>query len=808
MSNRRIIRKVAASYSIGLLFSTLPVYAFTDDSTNNQSNARKYKEGEVIVKYKSGRNAENLGQTRFKYNLKETRNLDKSSIKLLTYDEKSSMDQVIKDLMASGQVEYAEPNYVRKPAVVTDPLYGLQWGFKNTGQTIGYTQGTPRMDMGTEYAWSMTKGNSSVVVGVIDTGIDINHPDLKNQIWKNPGEIANDGIDNDHNGYIDDVNGWDFVNDNKTVFDSADEDDHGTHVAGTIAATNNTIGVVGVAPNVKIMPLKFLGMDGGSIADEIEAIAYAKAKGVKIINMSLGGYGYSQAEYDAIQNTNALFITAAGNEGNNNDGDDPHYPSSYDLSNIISVAAMDNNGFIPYWSNFGANTVDLVAPGVNIVSTVPGENGDYTYAYAAFSGTSMATPHVTGTAALLLSKYTSFSPSTLKDCILYTTSYLPDAVGLVGTWGMLSAGRALYLDITDPVAPNVNEITDQNNSVSGQAEADSTVMAKVGTTIIGQRTATAEGTFSIPIPMQSAGTEVTISATDKAGNLSEATMIVVKDITAPAAPIVNDVTEQSEAVSGRAEARSTVIIQTESTILGQSTATTDGTFSIPIPLQIVGTTLTVTSIDKAGNISQETKVVVKDITAPAAPIVNDVTNQSNSVNGMAETNSTVIIKVGTTKIGQGTTPTEGTFSIPIPVQKAGTALTITAIDNFGNISQATKVVVKDITAPAAPIVNDVTEQSEAVSGRAEAGSTVIIQTESTILGQSTATADGTFSIPIPLQMVGTALTVTSTDQAGNISQETKVVVIKDVTAPTAPIVNKITDQSNSVSGLVEARFLR
>lgn len=152
-----------------------------------------------------------------------------------------------------------QPNYILYPDTVTDPLYGELWGLKNTGQVISGVAGTPGIDINVENAWNITKGSSDIVVAIIDTGIDITHPDLVNNIWVNPGEISGDGIDNDGNGYVDDVNGWDFYNTDNTVFDPLDGDEHGTHVAGTIAGVANSIGVIGTAPNVKIMPLKFLG---------------------------------------------------------------------------------------------------------------------------------------------------------------------------------------------------------------------------------------------------------------------------------------------------------------------------------------------------------------------------------------------------------------------------------------------------------------------------------------------------------------------------------------------------------------------
>ncbi|MDR4949953.1 S8 family serine peptidase [Neobacillus cucumis] len=408
-----------------------------------KNNANKqYKKGEVIVKYKNAYTTDSLGALASKYNLKTKKNLNNSTTKLLTYNANLPITDVLNALNASAQVEYAEPNYLIKPDAVSDPLYGQLWGMKNTGQSILGVYGKAGIDIGAEGAWALTKGSTSVVIGVIDTGIDINHPDLKARIWKNPGEIAGDGIDNDKNGYIDDVNGWDFFNQDNTVFDSADGDEHGTHVSGTIAGTADTVGVTGLAPNVKIMPLKFIGPDGGYTSDAILAINYAKAKGVKITNNSWGGGGFSQALSDAIRDSNSLFIAAAGNDGENNDVT-PHYPANYDLPNIISVAAIDNTGNLADFSDYGATTVDIAAPGVSILSSVPPLYGDYADAYDYYNGTSMATPHVTGEAALLLSKYPTYTPAVIKQSILKASTPLSSLQGLVLTGSMARADKAL-----------------------------------------------------------------------------------------------------------------------------------------------------------------------------------------------------------------------------------------------------------------------------------------------------------------------------------------------------------------------------
>jgi hypothetical protein len=296
-----------------------------------------------------------------------------------------------------------------------DPGYPLLWGLNNTGQTGG----KPDADIDAPEAWDIQTGNQNTVIGVIDTGVDYTHPDLVGNIWTNPGETAADGIDNDNNGYIDDVRGWDFAyNDN----DPMDVDGHGTHVSGTIAAKgNSSVGVIGVAWKAQIMPLKFLDDSGsGSISNAILALNYATAKGVKLTNNSWSGGPYSQALYDAIKTAEgkgALFIAAAGNSSQNTDIR-PTYPASYNLPNIISVASTTHNDELSSFSNYGRTTVDLGAPGSEIYSTTPGGN------YDTYSGTSMASPHVTGAAALVWSQNPSWTAQQVKSRLLETTDPL------------------------------------------------------------------------------------------------------------------------------------------------------------------------------------------------------------------------------------------------------------------------------------------------------------------------------------------------------------------------------------------------
>jgi subtilisin family serine protease len=333
-------------------------------------------------------------------------------------------------------VEYAEPDYVLH-ADTNDTYFYYQWGLHNTGQRIRYTSGYFDADIDAPEAWDTTTGEPTFVVAVIDTGVDYNHEDLEENIWDNPEETPNDNQDNDGNNLIDDVHGWDFFsNDNNPM----DEEGHGTHVAGTICAKgNNGIGVSGIAWQYKIMTLRFLGPNGGLTSDAIAALNYAVDKGVRVSNNSWGGGGYSTSLKNAIANAGSaghLFVAAAGNGGSdgigNNTDISPHYPSSYDLDNIISVAATDNRDRLASFSNFGTTSVDLGAPGVDIASTMLS-------GYYWSSGTSMATPHVTGVAALIFGLHPEFSNLEVKDLLLNTARPIAALNGKTLTGGVVNA---------------------------------------------------------------------------------------------------------------------------------------------------------------------------------------------------------------------------------------------------------------------------------------------------------------------------------------------------------------------------------
>ena len=335
-------------------------------------------------------------------------------------------------LRRKPRVLFTEPDEtIRASAFVpNDPSFGSQYGLNNPND----------VDLDAPQAWEVSTG-SGTIVAVLDTGIDTTHPDLASRLWVNPGEIPGNGRDDDRDGFVDDVNGWNFA---EGTNDIRDDNGHGSHVSGIVAAAgNNGVGVIGVAWNARILPLKILDSQGnGSQNAAVAAIYYAVAHGARVINASWGGAGSSQAMANAIQYAGAhgvVFVTAAGNETANNDVVRT-YPAGYRFSNVISVAAVDSAGNLARFSNHGPATVDVAGPGVGILSTVPG-------GYASYSGTSMATPYVSGVVALLAAQHPEYTAAQLVRRVVETTKPLTGRAGLTASRGLVDAAGALGLPV-------------------------------------------------------------------------------------------------------------------------------------------------------------------------------------------------------------------------------------------------------------------------------------------------------------------------------------------------------------------------
>ncbi len=432
-------------------------FGFADNAFSAKKNksVARHVPGELVVKFKkvgSGVKVKSLAlETLVKVMGKESilsiRPIKtRQDMSVIRFAEDKDIVEAAKVFSGESYISYAEPNYLYHAlddGIPNDPDFGKVWGVYNTGQNDSRgSAGKPGADVNVLPLWQQgIVGSKNIVVAVIDTGVDWDHPDLKDNIYINPGEAgskANNGIDDDNNGFVDDIHGWNFAGKNNN---SRDDNDHGSHCSGTIGSTgNNGVGIVGVNWRVSIMPVKFLdARGGGTLADAVSSIDYARMMHVNVMSNSWGGGGFSQALKDAIveaKNAGILFIAAAGNESNNNDSS-PTYPAGYKEENVIAVAALDNQDRIASFSNFGAKTVHVAAPGVNVYSTVKGGK------YNSFSGTSMACPHVAGVAALLKSANSDWDYNEIKRRLIATSDPIQELRNKVLAKGRVNAANAM-----------------------------------------------------------------------------------------------------------------------------------------------------------------------------------------------------------------------------------------------------------------------------------------------------------------------------------------------------------------------------
>ncbi len=457
-------------------------------------------------------------------------------------------------------------NEVNAYAFNNDPFADAQWYIDNQGQYSDLTEimmrrtdSTPDIDMDVVEAWNnMAEAGipeREVIVAIIDTGVDYMHPDLADNMWINEGEIPGDNVDNDNNGYIDDIYGWDFYNGdatvchytysekyNKNVASKEDNDNHGTHIAGIIAAVaNNNTGIAGIASNIKIkiMALKINGgaKGDGDVNNAVEAIKYATMMGADICNLSWGTQVYSEDLENVIRESDMLFVAAAGNTGADNDKK-PVYPANLNLDNVMSVTFVDSDGDMTGYSNFGSSTVDLAAPGDDIYSTIVG-------GYDSMSGSSMAAPQVTGIAALLYAYNDHLYPSNVKEIITENVKEIEGLDKLMMKGGIPSASKAvaavnsLTQDTDAPVMSFSIRYNKSEMTIPVTVEDEGNSKVRVIKYIFGEKTVNdfkhgINGTLveNGEVKLSKAGA-YTFYAADYAGNEITQTYLVVEDIVAP-----------------------------------------------------------------------------------------------------------------------------------------------------------------------------------------------------------------------------------------------------------------------------------
>ena len=768
----------------------LPVSAFAKYDTLPQiikGDGKDYVDGEILVKYKDNKINLNTSSGLTKSldfvssnSLEKKEDLVRNNISILKIKDAKTVEEKISELNTDPNVLYAEPNYKRYESEINtnDTYKDLLWGLDNTGQSVNGVSGTAGADIEASKAWAINEGTTApVTVAVIDVGVAYNHPDLAINMWD--GTNCKDNLGNPLGGCI---HGYDFENNDTDPLPS--NNSHGTHVSGIIAAVkNNNKGVIGVAPNAKIMSIRF----DLTVEEEVKAIDFAIQNGAKIINASYGGSSFSQTEYDAInlfKQSGGIFVAAAGNDSSSNDSS-PVYPSSYNLDNIISVAATDSSDNLASFSNYGATTVDVGAPGTNILSTMSDDNGGLNETYGYGSGTSMSTPYVSGLAALIWGTNPNLTATQVKDTILNTGDSESSLNGKTVTGKRIDAFNALT-SITRPNATitysNVNKIVKKGDSlvitaqfnepiadsptmkitISGANSVDGADMTKVSDT---------EYTYTYTVGSGDGVATVTLSnGTNINGGLiipdpiSGSTFTI--DNTAPiisSSPHLSLFTNKGPINYNISYDGASSITLSNSDVTLNTTGTATGTISV------TGTgnlSRTITISDISGNGTLGISIAsntASDIAGNNAPAFSP--SEIFSVGNVVPTNQDTVFSNSITKKGGDTVsiissgdvnnniwfaPSDTTtFIESTKITKAsnGTSTSITApsiegdyklfvIDKFGNISAGSLATLTiDNTPPALPVITSVSGDNQItydekgsidVSGTADANSLITV----------------------------------------------------------------------------------
>jgi len=589
--------------------ATLAALAFAGGALGAGSSAKEKKPvavpGELIVGFKPGVSDAAQAATLAKVGAKQKKKWKQIHANLATVPD-SNLARVEKALASDPQVSYVEPNYVVHTLVVpNDPMFSDLWGMQNTGQTGG----TAGADIHATQAWDLETGSPNVVIASIDTGVDFTHPDLAPQEWVNPGENCgssdptidcpqrNDNTDNDHDGYVDDWRGWNFIGNNN---DPTDDNDHGTHTSGTLGAVgNNGIGVAGVDWNARIMALKFLDSTGnGNDADAISAITYAADHGARVANNSWGGSPNDPALQNAIDygaSKGMLFAAAAGNgdilgNGQNTDTN-PQYPSAFASDGIVAVAATDDTDSLASFSNYGSKSVDLGAPGVGVESTTPGNT------YQTFDGTSMATPHVSGAAGLVMSHFAGATLYGTKALLIRSVDPIPALAGKSVSGGRLNVFKALSCS-------NKPEILLSAPASGFGAGIGDTIPIHV----IGANCASPAGLGNVSVTVNGAPVTLSAASPDNALYAGSYTVAAAGPLTVTASVTVGGST-MTQTVNGTAaqnyscqDVSDPWVDVTPGTRLGTASSSDDGfsTLAITFPFTFYGQTYTTAYVSSNG----------------------------------------------------------------------------------------------------------------------------------------------------------------------------------------------------------------